>query len=124
MEAEDILALIHQAEGQIIQLSEEVSQIKAACSQLIAENNQLRMANHELRDWVQQGQPSKVADPEDPGDPGSGRQRLQSFYDEGIHICHPYFGTQRLPNEACIFCQGILDGLEGKDDHASIEPRT
>ncbi|WP_124057800.1 initiation control protein YabA [Vaginisenegalia massiliensis] len=47
----------------------------------------------------------------------SGKERLQTFYEEGIHICHPYFGSRREPGEECMFCQSLLDGLEGHSQH-------
>lgn len=48
----------------------------------------------------------------------SGRKQLESFYREGIHICHPYFGNRRDIHESCIFCEDVLDSLsEASHDH-------
>lgn len=48
----------------------------------------------------------------------NGRKQLESFYREGIHICHPYFGNRRDIHESCIFCEDVLDSLsEANHDH-------
>jgi len=46
----------------------------------------------------------------------AGRERLQTFYQEGIHICHTFYGMKREPGEECIFCQNLLDSFQ-RDNH-------
>ncbi|MBF0934331.1 MAG: DUF972 family protein, partial [Abiotrophia defectiva] len=37
-------------------------------------------------------------------------------YQEGIHICHTFYGMKREPGEECIFCQNLLDSFQ-RDNH-------
>ena len=121
MDYQDIKQLLDQSSEQLIQLNETVAQLTVALNDLMEENNRLRIRNQDLMALVSQNYQGKaneagvsaqqiqIEDPTD--DEVSGKARLQTFYDEGIHICHPYFGSQRYPDEECMFCQGVLDGL-------------
>lgn len=122
MDYQDIKQLLDHSSEQLIQLNETVAQLTVALNDLMEENNRLRMRNHDVMTLVSQNYLAKTnelgatAPPltvEDTTDNSvSGKTRLQSFYDEGIHVCHPYFGSQRYPEEECMFCQGVLDGLD------------
>lgn len=122
MDYQDIKHLLDHSSEQLIQLNETVAQLTVALNDLMEENNRLRMRNHDVMTLVSQnylaktnelGSTSQPLTVEDTTDNSvSGKTRLQSFYDEGIHVCHPYFGSQRYPEEECMFCQGVLDGLD------------
>lgn len=122
MDYQDIKHLLDHSSEQLIQLNETVAQLTVALNDLMEENNRLRMRNHDVMTLVSQnylaktnelGEASQPLTVEDTTDNSvNGKTRLQSFYDEGIHVCHPYFGSQRYPEEECMFCQGVLDGLE------------
>ena len=122
MDYQDIKQLLDHSSEQLIQLNETVAQLTVALNDLMEENNRLRMRNHDVMTLVSQNYLAKTNDlgetpqpltVEDTTDNSvNGKTRLQSFYDEGIHVCHPYFGSQRYPEEECMFCQGVLDGLE------------
>lgn len=122
MEEVEIQTLIQQAHQQAQQLSEKVSQLQAVISQLQDENQALKMTNEELKKLlVQRSQsesterddrPAQMQDPQTV----SGHDRLEEFYNEGIHVCHTYFGTRRMPGEECIFCQGLLEGLANQTE--------
>ena len=113
--------LIRQIEEEMDQLNQSVRQLKDQVETLTQENNRLRMQQYEAIEAITltegpTGPADSQASSQSPGDGASteelkGKARLQSFYDEGIHVCHPYFGTKRDPHEACIFCQDILDSL-------------
>lgn len=122
MDYQDIKQLLDQSSEQLIQLNETVAQLTVALNDLMEENNRFRMRNQDLLALVSQNYHAKANDLETSSqqlqtdkaaeDSISGKARLQTFYDEGIHVCHPYFGSQRYPDEECMFCQGVLDGLE------------
>lgn len=126
LEQEKIQALIMQVDRQVIQLNETVAQLQLALRDLSEENNRLRLMNHDLQEALNHSkretfetavsqdavQESQTESPVTQQEAGSGKNRLQSFYDEGIHICHPYFGSSRQPGEECMFCQGLLDALD------------
>ncbi|MGX7141192.1 initiation control protein YabA [Facklamia languida] len=113
--------LIRQIEAEMDQLNQSVRQLKDQVETLTQENNRLRMRQYEAIEAITLTEgPKGPADSQArnpfPSNASSteelkGKARLQSFYDEGIHVCHPYFGTKRDPHEACIFCQDILDSL-------------
>lgn len=118
--------LLIQVEEEMTQLQESVAQLKDEIALLTAENNRLRMQQYEQIDQItllnqprqsQEERPLLIQEETKPNPSPpvsktpSGHERLQSFYDEGIHICHHYFGSRRDPQEACIFCQDILDTL-------------
>lgn len=122
MDYQDIKQLLDHSSEQLIQLSETVARLSGALNELMEENNRLRMRNHELMSLVSQNYQTPAINNEEQStaeqmeavtdDNTSGKDRLQTFYDEGIHVCHPYFGSQRYPDEECMFCQGVLDGLD------------
>lgn len=118
--------LLTQVQEEMTQLQESVALLQKEIAQLTAENNRLRMQQYEQIDHItllsrpnEVDQETAIFIKEDvrpiespPSlETTSGQERLQSFYDEGIHICHHYFGSRRDPQEACIFCQDILDTL-------------
>lgn len=39
-------------------------------------------------------------------------KNLQELYDEGFHICHPYFARSR-EGEQCLFCLNLLRRTKG-----------
>ncbi|MDO4775104.1 MAG: initiation control protein YabA [Aerococcaceae bacterium] len=116
MEQYEIQQLLASAETQLIGLGDTIAQLKAACDELREENNRLRMMNHDLHDLV-----DALAKPEMPVEQKqapvlesgtlNGRERLQTFYNEGVHVCHMFFGSRREPDEECMFCQSVIDGL-------------
>ncbi|MGO4928156.1 initiation-control protein YabA [Fundicoccus sp. Sow4_F4] len=122
MDYQDIKQLFDQSSEQLIQLNETVAQLTVALNDLMEENNRLRIRNQDLMALFSQnyhtntnesGTSTQQLPAENSTDDSiSGKARLQTFYDEGIHVCHPYFGSQRYPDEECMFCQGVLDGLE------------
>lgn len=119
MEHEEIFDLIRQAESQMLDLSNSLANLKKQVALLMEENNQLRMTNHDLHDMVvsQSQATNQVEFNQGPsennpkGNHSQGSSRLQTYYDEGIHVCHQYFGARRQLDEECIFCQGVLDEM-------------
>ena len=102
--------LVELAERQLIQLSETIAVLKRTIEELSDENNRLTIANTHLQALVVE-KPIHSSEVEGTlQDQGS--ERLRSFYREGIHICHPFFGARREPGEECMFCQGVLDSMQ------------
>lgn len=113
MDKDNIQHLIDQTETSMLQLSNQVAELQEVLADLIEDNNQLRMQNKELQDIIARLMAEEEGDvKEEQTSLSTGKERLQSFYDEGIHICHAYFGMNRAPDEECLFCQGILEDLD------------
>lgn len=121
---EELTELIDQAETQLLQLSDTIAQLRTSLNEVIEENNRLRMQENPWQiDSVDQQPPSMMnatpANTDQPSQALSARDRLQQFYEDGIHICRDLYGSRRASDEECLFCQGILDGLtptQSKDD--------
>lgn len=113
--------LMRQIQGQLTAFEETVAQLSQEIEALKDENNRLRMQQYQAVDHLS-FESNTIQDPKNPTQPVqeqkqqrlSGQARLQTFYNEGIHICHHYFGSQRETHEECIFCQDIIDSL-GED---------
>lgn len=119
MEDQRIFDMLHQAESQMLELSNTLANVKKELADLIEENNQLRMTNHDLHDMVLRQNQSQINvetqdDESQTAISGTGSSRLQTYYDEGIHVCHQYFGAHRHLDEECILCLGVLDEISNK----------
>ncbi|MGX7109112.1 initiation control protein YabA [Facklamia miroungae] len=112
--------LLKQVNQELNQLFETVNTLSEEVTRLTNENNRLRMQQYQA---VEQMELNSLKDKEDQDSQTisqpeqtlknrqSGQARLQTFYNDGIHICHHYFGSKRETNEECIFCQDIIDSL-------------
>lgn len=114
------LEIFDDAETHLLQLSDTVAQLRKVIDNLIEENNKLRMSNNDLRNLLIKSQsqldsPTKgVYEGEENSHTSSGRESLLGFYNEGIHVCHEFFGSRRSPEEQCLFCQEVLKRLENR----------
>lgn len=105
--------LLDLAESQLIELNSTVAQLRKQLTQLQEENNKLRMNHQELRDKIVPTIEKSMNASSDNGDaPSAGLESLQSFYHEGIHVCHEFFGSRLLPDEECLFCQEVMRRLK------------
>lgn len=106
---------LDQVETQMLQLSDTVAQLRVIIESLMEENNKLRMSNMEIRDrllkQIEQAEKEQADDDSSTGPQTSGRESLQGFYDEGIHVCHEFFGSRRSPDHQCLFCQEVIGRL-------------
>lgn len=116
------LDLLDQAETHMLQLSDTVAQLREVIDSLVEENNKLRMSNNDLKNLLIKAQNQNKnnedfdsEDTEESNQMTSGRESLLGFYNEGIHVCHEFFGSRRSPDEQCLFCQEVLKRLE---DHS------
>ncbi|AXY24583.1 hypothetical protein CL176_00260 [Suicoccus acidiformans] len=111
MEPQAIEELLEQANAQMLELSDTLAQLKRAVNTLQEDKNQLEIKIQDLQDVVRESTQVDADNPEGQEHTG-GKERLQNFYDNGIHFCHQYFGMRRAPEEGCMFCQDILDRLD------------
>ncbi|MBD3949018.1 DUF972 family protein [Tuanshanicoccus lijuaniae] len=120
MEQQSVQRLIQTIQEQSLHYQDTVQQLTQAVLSLSEENNRLRMLNHELEDQLQQyviehlPEAHPIVQEQQPSHKKttSGKERLQGFYDDGIHVCHELFGQRRQSDEECLFCQGIILGLD------------
>lgn len=120
MRHQEIEELVQQVNQELIQLSQTVNRLSQELTRLQAENNRLRMQQYDAVEQMDLSnhfssslgeEEIQVSGEREEVVHQSGQARLQSFYNEGIHICHHYFGQKRDSQEACIFCQDIIDSL-------------
>lgn len=116
MEFQNMQQLLDSIDTQMLELNDTVIQLRALVGAMTEENNRLRIQNNELTQLLKtQNMAVQVETLEGPMElakSNKGLQRLQGFYDEGIHICQDYFGSSRSTHEECMFCLTILDRLE------------
>lgn len=108
---QDIQELINNIQNHQQQYQNNILQLTQVVLELKEENNRLRMLNHNLEDQLQKLVNESVTQEEDtPIEEQhiSGKDRLQGFYDDGIHVCHELFGKRRQSSEDCLFCQDVL----------------
>lgn len=113
MQNSEYQQILDQVDSQMLQLSDTVAQLSVAIESLMEENNKLRISNMEIRDrlMTQSNLSDNKEEQASPSQQASGRESLQQFYNEGIHICHEFFGSRRSPDHQCLFCQEIIQRL-------------
>lgn len=115
--------MIDEARSLQAQLTQALENLSRIATELNEENNRLTIVNHQLTQQIEEltQQELALADMSEsaqenpaPLTQSSGRDRLQTFYDNGIHVCHELFGKRRDSNEQCLFCQDVIDRLNHK----------
>ncbi|MBG9987842.1 DUF972 family protein [Aerococcaceae bacterium DSM 111176] len=118
-----IQELIDKAESDLLHLSDTIAELRESMSHLMEQNNQLKLKNQELTDIIlSKDIENDVLKEEDSiliENKPSGRDRLQAYYDDGIHICHEFFGMPITSGEECLFCNKFLEELEKRDSSKS-----
>lgn len=114
MDKNQMLQLFDSANQQLNDLSKTMAQLKIQVDKLQEENNKLRINNSELRDKIMPVLERTWQEEEKSSEAGTskGLESLQNFYDEGIHVCHEFFGSRLLPDEECLFCQEVMKRLK------------
>lgn len=87
---------------------EQISKIKEKLQEVIERNAELEIENQHLRDRLQELEQKNT------GNSGlsKSRKNLEKLYEEGFHVCNVdnMYGTRRLNDEPCVFCQNIIYG--------------
>ncbi|UUX33145.1 initiation control protein YabA [Fundicoccus culcitae] len=117
MEQSELQLLLQHIETEQNKLTDSMSELKRMINRLNEENNRLRIQNDTLLSLVTDSTKEEHPTTTTPAQSSevkakNGRERLQSFYNDNIHVCHPYFGSRRQEGEECMFCQAVLDSLE------------
>lgn len=118
MDQEELVKIIENIMEQQVALQEEIARLVETVTTISEENNRLKMLNQELTEDLATSLAAKSEDiksnplPERPPSNRAGRDRLQGFYDDGIHVCHELFGKRRESDEDCLFCQSVIMRLE------------
>lgn len=88
---------------------EQINKIKEKLMNVIERNAELEIENQHLRDRLEELEQQKQST-------GNGlsksRKNLEKLYEEGFHVCNVdnMYGTRRLNDEPCVFCQNIIYG--------------
>lgn len=106
MDKREIYDSFEKMERQTKAVTEMLSKIKEELTQVLEENAELTIENQHLRDRLQE---SEVPQKEEPGLSKS-RQNLEKLYKEGFHVCNDMYGSRRVNDEPCIFCQDVIYG--------------
>lgn len=116
MEQSELQLLLAHIENEKEKFNESMVELKRMVNRLNEENNRLRIQNDNLLALVtnpsEQSEDDNGETVKDSSKLKNGKDRLHSFYQEGIHVCHPFFGSKREISEECMFCQSVLDSLD------------
>ncbi|HHP51437.1 MAG TPA: DUF972 family protein [Moorella mulderi] len=82
--------LLNELEVQLQQALKELKRLRQAVHQLEEENRRLRKIF-----WAATGEEGRW-------------QQLKLLYEEGYHICPPFFAQERS-SEGCLFCLALLE---------------
>lgn len=103
MDKKEIFNALDEFSQNILMTLAEVEAIKKHLKGVIDENTTLRLENSKLRERLEQE--VRV----DAASSNVGKANLEHIYEDGFHICNPYY-AQRLDNdEPCIFCLELLN---------------
>lgn len=123
-----LLALIESVRQKQEDLQAEFGLLVEAISRLNEDNNRLTITNLQLQDQLSRSTALMLNNDDKTSSSTSehsmfqehqmesGKDRLQGFYDDGIHVCHELFGKRRDDNEDCLFCQAVIMRLEQAHD--------
>lgn len=84
-----LTGVLAELEGRLGEALKEVRRLRASVRELEEENQRLRAVM--LADLAGEG----------------GYQQLLRFYEEGFHVCPPYFA--RVREGGCLFCESFLE---------------
>ena len=87
---------------------EQISKIKEKLQEVIERNAELEIENQHLRDHLQELEQKNTNN----SGLSKSRKNLEKLYEEGFHVCNVdnMYGTRRLNDEPCVFCQNIIYG--------------
>ncbi|MFT8392837.1 MAG: DNA replication initiation control protein YabA [Liquorilactobacillus ghanensis] len=87
----------------------ELSEIQKSLMEVIERNAELEIENQHLRDHLQELEQHKSSEN---GGLSKSRKNLEKLYEQGFHVCNVdnMYGTRRLNDEPCVFCQNIIYG--------------
>lgn len=119
MDHQKVQILLETLEKNQLSYQDTLSELVECVIELNHENNRLRMRNDILEEKLKIYASEQIAHvhntqqiPSVGVRQPSGQERLQSFYDDGIHVCHELFGQRRESNEECLFCQNVIMSLD------------
>ncbi|MCP0886382.1 DNA replication initiation control protein YabA [Ligilactobacillus sp. WILCCON 0076] len=107
MDKREIYDSLDKTEAQTQDISVMLGKIKKELTQIIEKNAELEIENQHLRERLQELEQKNSK--EEPGLSKS-RQNLEKLYREGFHVCNDMYGSRRVNDEPCIFCQGVIYG--------------
>ena len=84
-----------------------ISLIKKNIKVLIENNNALEHENDRLRERLKSFEPKDSRKKEDSNNATNKRttlQMLEELYNDGFHVCHPFYGQIRENDAPCAFC--------------------
>lgn len=102
MENRDVLASLDQFSNNLMLTLADVEALKKQLLSVVEENVALQIENTKLRDRLDQLANSGQ-------EPNRGLANLVQIYEDGFHICNNFYGQRQEPDEACMFCLGLLN---------------
>jgi len=96
-----------------------VSLMKKDIKKLIEKNNTLELENKRLRERLKSFEPKELEklEKKSSGNKRSTLKMLEELYNDGFHVCHPFYGQRREHDAPCAWCSDFWAELtEGKKD--------
>lgn len=92
---------------------EELGSMKAALHELVEKNAALEIENGQLRQRIMElSQPAQQSETKQ--GLSKSRMNLEKIYEDGFHVCNPFYGLRREGDEPCVFCLQVIYG-ESRD---------
>lgn len=78
---------------------------------VLEKNAELEIENQHLRERLREVQQKQQASTKTTTNGLSkSRQNLEKLYEEGFHVCNVMYGSRRINDEPCVFCQDVIYG--------------
>lgn len=109
MDTQKLTNSLDELEAQSRLLLQNVQSIKKQMDKVIEKNAELEIENQHLHERLQELEPKK--EKRNKGLSKS-RKNLEKLYEQGFHVCNVdnMYGSRRLNNEPCVFCQDVIYG--------------
>lgn len=101
---ENISTQLKETQALMETLQQEMGSVLEKNAELEIENQHLR---ERLRELAEKNKPKQA---NEAGGLSKSRQNLEKLYEEGFHVCNVMYGSRRVNDEPCVFCQDVIYG--------------
>jgi len=83
--------------------------MKKDIKKLVEKNNALELENKRLRERLDAIEPIELTKAQEFSNQNqpSTLQMLEELYNDGFHVCHPFYGQRREYDAPCAWCSGF-----------------
>ncbi|KRL84964.1 DNA replication initiation control protein YabA [Ligilactobacillus equi] len=107
MEKREVYENFEELEEKTMAVTQALATMKEEFTEILERNAELEIENQHLRERLQDLE-EKNQDVKE--GLSKSRQNLEKLYKEGFHVCNEMYGSRRVNDEPCIFCQDVIYG--------------